>query len=421
MLRFAPSPTSDMDIGNLRVALFNYIVSKQLNEDLMVIIDDSNKEENIEGKDKDFLKTLDLFSIDYKSVVHQSNNIKYHTQIAMQFLLDKKAFNCFCSDDALKLDKQKAKDAGTEYRYTDFCLNISDEAKFECNAPFTVRIKRPENTIGFKDGIHGDLEYTPYEVDSFVILNQDKSPTYNYATAVDDMIFDISTVIRDEDYLDDTSKQIHIRKILGYDKEINYSHLPKISNIDKAPTVDILIEHGYLPAAIANYLVLISLKTTPSEIFTLEDAIEWFDVENISKDSIEFDLEKLNCLNKEYIKQFDNLRLSKILGYADDDIGKLAKLYIDDHNTIKEIKNKIDMIFTDKNALEDEFLIVKESISKAPYIAEYSSFEKLISESTNLKDDQLTTAIRYVLTTEKSGPDMDKIYPLIKNYIGEIV
>ena len=102
MLRFAPSPTGDMHIGNLRIAIFNYIVAKQKNERFIVRIEDTDKERNIEGKDKEILEMLTLFSIDFKRVAYQSENIKYHTKMAMKLLLDKKAFNCFCSDEVLQ-------------------------------------------------------------------------------------------------------------------------------------------------------------------------------------------------------------------------------------------------------------------------------------------------------------------------------
>ena len=109
MLRFAPSPTGDMHIGNLRVAILNHIIAKQKKEDLIIRIEDTDKERNIEGKDKEILEILGLFAIDYKQVFLQSNNIKYHQQIAMQLLIDKKAFNCFCSDEALENDREKLK------------------------------------------------------------------------------------------------------------------------------------------------------------------------------------------------------------------------------------------------------------------------------------------------------------------------
>jgi glutamyl-tRNA synthetase len=425
MLRFAPSTTADLNIGNLRVAILNHILSKQLNIELLIRIDDTDKKNNIEGKDKEILELLGLFSIDFSRVVYQSENIKYHTQMAMKLLLDKKAFNCFCSDEALELDKQKAKQEGKSYSYSGFCQTISDETKFNCNAPFVVRLKKPEQPIQFKDLIKGELSYKANEVDSFVILKHDKSPTGNFASAVDDMLSDISTVIRSEEQLSYTPKQIHVRESLGYDKKIQYIHLPDISNLGKedSSSVKYFIDEGYLPVAIANYCVQLGYNT-PKDIFTIEEAIEWFDIGKISKEPIKFDRDKLNFINKEYLQAMDELRLSKILGYADKDLGTLGKIYLEECNTTKEIKSKLDGIFSSKKSLESfeqEFKIVKESLINAPFIEDFEEFTKYIAQKSDLKGEKLMIPLYYAITGTKSGPDLKEIYPLIKNYLGEIV
>jgi glutamyl-tRNA synthetase len=425
MFRIALNPTKEMDIGNLRAAIFNHILSKQHNLDLLIRIDDTDKENNIEGKDKEILEILGLFSIDYARIVYQSENIKYHTQMAMKLLLDRKAFNCFCSDEALEDDKEKAKQEGKPYCYSGFCQTISDETKFNCNAPFVVRMNKPEHTIKFTDLVQSDFTYKPDEVDSFIILRQDKSPIYDFACSIDDMLYDISTVIQEEKNISNTPKQIHIRDSLGYDKVINYLHLPTISNLktDNSSSVKYLIDEGYLPIAIANYSVLLGYNT-PREIFTIEEAIEWFDISKIIKEPVEFDINKLNFINKEYIKNMDELRLSKILGYADQDIGKLGKIYLEECNTTKEIKSKIDAIFANKENPEDfkeEFKILKECLISAPYMGDFDQLKKYLTEKTNLKGEKLMILFYYAITGTKSGPDLKEIYPLIKNYLGEIV
>ena len=195
MLRFAPSPTGEMHIGNLRVAIFNYIVSKQLNEDLVIRIEDTDKERNIEGKDKEILEILNLFSIEYKNIVYQSDSLKYHQKIALQFMSQKKAFACFCSDDKLNELSETAKKNGNPFSYDGFCATLSDETVLNTNAPFTVSVKKPDENIKFTDLLKGDFDFDPLDVDSFIILRQDKTPTYNYACSIDDMIMDISIVI----------------------------------------------------------------------------------------------------------------------------------------------------------------------------------------------------------------------------------
>ena len=425
MLRFAPSPINDMNIENLRIAIFNYIVSKQLNEDLIVRIEDINIEQNVEGKDKEILEILNLFSIEYKSVMHQSDSLKYHQKMALQLMTQKKAYACFCSDTKLDELKEEAIKNGKPFGYDGFCESLSDETVLNTNAPFTVRIKKPEHNIKFTDLLKGDFDYEPFDVDSFIILNQDKTPTYNYACAVDDMIMDISVVIRSQEHLSNTPKQIHIRESLGYTKEIKYVHLPIISNAqtNDSTSVKYLIEEGYLPSAIANYLVLIG-NQTPVEIFTLEEAISWFKIENISKNAITFDIDKLKYINKKHLETIDDMRLSKILGFADTDIGKLGKIFLEEVNTIKEIKERIAQIFAPKTSLvgfEEEFSKLKECLIKAPFFNDYEELKNYISKQTDLKDNNLLKPLEYILTGTNDGVNISNIYPFIKNYLGEII
>ena len=432
MLRFAPSPTGDMHIGNLRVALFNHILSKQLNEELLIRIEDTDKKRNIEGKSKEILEILNLFSIDYTRVVHQSENLKYHSQMAMKLLLDKKAFSCFCDDDLLDKHRQIAKDENKAYRYNEVCVELDDAFVMNNEAPFTVRIKKPTSNIKFKDLVKGNFDYEPFDIDSFIVLRKDKTPTYNFACSVDDMLYDISTIVRGEDHLSNTPKQIHIRESLGYDKKINYIHLPIILNLetgkkmskrDNSSSVKWLIEEGYLPVAIANYLILLGYNP-PVEVFTLEEAMEWFDINKVSKSPAKFDITKLKFLNREHLKLMDELRLSKVLGFADKDIGSLAKIYIEECDTIKEIKEKLINIFNQKDSLEDfqeEFGILKKCLQKAPYIDDFNELKKYITSQTGLKGKQLFMPLRFALTGAKSGPNLSDVYPLIKNYLGEII
>ncbi len=427
MLRFAPSPTGDIHIGNLRVAIFNYIVSKQLNENLIIRIEDIDIEKNIEGKDKEILEILNLFSIEYKSVMHQSDSLKYHQKMALQLMTQKKAYACFCSDSKLDELKEESIKDGKPFKYDGFCETLSDETVLNTNAPFTVRIKKPEHNIKFTDLLKGDFDYAPFDVDSFIILRQDKTPTYNYACAVDDMIMDISLVIREEAHVSDTPKQIHIRESLGYTKEIKYVHLPIILNPltgeNDTSSVKWLIDEGFLPSAIANYLVLMG-NNTPTEIFTLEEAISWFKIENVSKDSTKFDIDKLRFINKKHLETMDDMRLSKILGFADTDIGKLGKVFLEETSTIKEIKERVVKIFAQKDSyegLQEEFLKVKECLQKAPFFNDFEELKKYISKQTNLEDDNLLKPLKYILTGANDVVNISDIYPLIKNYLGEIV
>jgi len=408
MLRFAPSPTGDMHIDDLRVAIFNYIVSRQKNEDFIVRVEDIDKEKNIEGKDKEILDILGLFGIEYTQVIYQSENVRFHTAMALQLMHEKKAFSCFCSDNWLDKKREESKEKKQPYRYDDACRNLPDELVLDNTNPFSIRIKKPEGKIDF---------------DSFIIMSQDKIPTYDFACAVDDMLSDISIVIRDEKYLSNTPKQEHIRDSLSYDKKLEYVHLPSILNSDDMPSVKWLLEEGFLPEAIANYLVLMGNKTS-QKIFKMQDTIEWLDLDKISKSPIHFDIEILKNINHEHLNNLDSKELSRYVGFADEEIGRLAKVYLQEVSTTKELKSKISAIFADKEIpkefLESSKIIVK-IIKNAPYFEDYVDFQSYIMKKSGLDAQRLSKILYYLLTGEESGPDIAKIYKYLKNYIGEII
>ena len=431
MLRFAPSPTGDMHIGNLRVALFNYIVSKQKKEDLIVRIEDTDTARNIDGKDKEILDILNLFGIEYSQVIYQSENVRFHSAMALQLIHEKKAFSCFCSNDWLDKKREEAKEAKKAYQYDDACRDLPAELVIDNTAPFTIRIKKPDETIVIKDHIKGDVTFEVGAIDSFIIMRQNKTPMYNFACAVDDMLSDISIVIRGEDHMSNSPKQEHIRKSLNYDKKIEYAHLPiilnddgkKMSKRDDASSIKWLLEEGFIPESIINYLILIGNKP-PKEIFTLQEAIEWFDLEKISKSPARFDMNMLRHINSEHLKNLNSKELSRYVGFADESIGDLAKLYLEEASTTKELKSKISPIFEPKIANEefkDSITILQETIKKAPYFEEYNEFKKYLMKESGLKGKNFFKPLRLLLTNAEHGPDISEIYKHIKNYLGEIV
>jgi glutamyl-tRNA synthetase len=411
MYRFAPSPTGDMHIGNLRVALFNYMCAKQSGDMFIVRIEDTHKARNIEGKDDEILDILAIFGITYDTLYYQSENFKYHLQFA-SFLLDKKkAFACFCTEKELEADSCSGK-----------CLHVSEDELLNNNLPFTIRIKKPEEKITFKDTIKGTLSFEPDVVDSFVIMKADKYPTYNFACATDDMIQGVKYIIREEEHISNTPRQELIRKALGYDEEIRYAHLPIILNLTDESSVRWLLDQGLLPEAIINYLILLGNKT-PTEIFSLNDALKWFELENISKSPAAFDMDKLRFLNREHIKRIEDVELSKRIGYSCASIGKLVKLYTQEVSTTYEIKQKIDSMFSTKHS-EDEFSENLKTliyiVQNAPYFPEFDDFEKHLADESGLRGKNFSKPLRFMLTGSENGPDLADLYPLIKNYLQEI-
>jgi len=431
MFRFAPSPTGDIHIGNLRVAIFNYILSKQQNDKLIIRIEDTDVERNIEGKDREILEILNQFGIEYSDVLYQSHNLKFHQQFASTLLQTKRAFNCFCTPEELDAKRREAEEKRVPYRYDGTCEKMSDIDVLNTEKPSVIRIKRPDRAVKFRDLIKGDMEFQPEDIDNFILLRQDKRPTYNFACAIDDMLSDITTVIRGEDHLSNTPKQIAVRHALGYGKEIIYAHLPiilnsdgkKMSKRDSASSVQWLLDSGFIPEAIANYLILLGNKT-PKEIFTMEEAIEWFKIEDISKAPAKFDIDKLRFINREHLKRLESGDISKRIGYFDKTIGDLAKIYLEEASTLNELKSKIDDIFRKREfqgEYGDEVKTLANIIKEMEPIDDFQEFKKLLMKKSGLKGKRFFKPLRVLLTGAENGPEISSLYPLLKNYLQKII
>lgn len=394
MYRFAPSPTGDMSVNDLRIALLNFICAKQESEQLVVRIEDGDKKHNIEGKDQEILEMLELFGISYSQLYYQSSNFKYHLQFASTLLDTKKAFICFCPHE----DELSACD-GT-------CEHLSSEEILNTPKPFVIRMKKLDTTI-----------------DNFVIMRTDKYPTYTFACACDDMLQGVTTIIRDNEQEDTAPKEEHVRKSIGYDQAMHYMHVPSLLCKEDESAVKRLLDQGFMPEAIMNYLLLLS-SATPTEIFTLEEATTWFDIKTIAQSPAPFEIEKLRFINVEHIKRIPDMELSKRIGYACENIGKLAKLYTEEASTTYEIKQKVDALFAKKafdTTFEKESKLLQELILNAPYCESFDAFKAYLAEKSGLEEEPFLKTLRFWLTGADTGLDLALLYPLIKNYLKEIV
>ena len=434
MLRFATSPTGDMHIGTLRVAILNYLIAQQRKESFIVRIEDTDKERNIEGKDTEIMQILEKFALKHESVFHQSEHLHMHQTLAIRLLEEGKAFVCTCTAEQLETDRKTAKTQKVAYCYSGQCFDVdkTEHAKLkESGIPFVIRIKKPTEAIVNHDLIKGDITTTPNEVDSFVILRTDGTPTYNFACACDDMISGVDFILRGEDNLSNTAKQIHIKKQLGFDQETIYAHLPILLNTsdkkmlkqDDTSLVKWLFGEGFIPDAIINYLLLLGNSKAPEEIFTLPEAIEWFNIENISKSETIFDIDKLRFINAEHLKRMDDRQLSTLFGFADADIGKLAKIYLEEASTIKELIAKIKPIFAPKDfkgEWGEQMRIMEKVIQDAPMINTFDEFKSYIMKESGLTEKNFSKPFRILLTGAQHGPELSDVYPLIKSYLLEI-
>ena len=427
MYRFAASPTSDMHISNLRVALFNYLCAKQKNDRFIVRIEDTGKEKNNKENEQKIVDILKLFGIEYDTLYYQSNNLKFHRQFAVTLLMQKKAFSCFCTEEILETKHQYANARGEIYCYDGQCETLSDMEILNNESPFVIRLKRPKDTFTFLDHFQGEFHIEPPVIDDFVIMHHDKYPTQVFARATDDMLQGITHIIREEKDIANTPKEESIRAFIGYDQTITYMHLPsvvnKIGQNDDALSVTQLLNEGFLPSAIVNYLLRLG-QDTPTEIFTIEEALPWFDLQNISRSPVEFDLDTLRYINREHIKQMDDLRLSTLVGFADAGIGKLAKVYTQEVSTLAEIKAKIDGIFKTKEispVVAKEFTNIKKAAQEAPYFEAFNDYKAHLLQTTGLKEKTFSQSLRLLLTGFEHGPELDELYPHLKHYLKEIL
>ena len=432
MYRFAPSPTGDMHIGNLRAAIFNYLCAKKSGQDFILRIEDTDTARNIAGKDEEIKEILRAFGISWQHFYVQSENLRQHRQMALKLVADKKAFACFCTSEILEQKKEAAKKAGKAYRYDGACEHLKDSEVLENDKPFVIRLKKPQKAMEFTDLIKGKLHFEPENIDSFVIMRADKTPTYNFACAVDDMLEGVSCIIRGEDHTSNTPKQEHIRASLGYKMQMIYAHLPiilndegqKMSKREAHSSVKWLLEQGILPCAVANYLILLGNKT-PREIFTLDEAVEFFDIKNVSKSPARFDMKKLLQINREHIRLLDDEKLNEILGFKGKNLANLARFYTQEASTINELKEKLNAIFGAKNFSEfkDECEKIKDILNSPEFelAKDYDSFKNELMQKSGLKGKNFFMPLRLVLTNSAHGPELSELYGLLKPFIKDIV
>jgi len=406
MLRYSISPKTDIDLNALTVALLNYIVSQQKQNGFFIRVEDSDKDNTDESKIQDTISVLKKFAINTEAVVNQSSNLNIYAQLATNLIKEKKAFACFCDEEVQECSQN--------------CQELEQveiEAKVNSGQKYCVRTVEANEIVSFKDTILEKVEASPKQIGNVLILRANGLPSNNFATAVDDMSASIDTIIDLEKNIDTTVKEIYIHKLLNYDNSIEYAHLPNIKNLDNI-SLKWLLQEGFLPDAIINYLLTL-VSGEERGLFYLPDAVEWLKLSNISKEPVEFNLEELKELNRKHLENFDSVKLSKIFGFADSDIGELLKLYLKDASTIKELDEHIVATFAPKPCTEEMQKLV-DIIKSAPYIESFDEFVEYLENNSSLDKDSIIDALRVLLTGSDKSPDLELIYRYINPYILEV-
>ena len=319
--RFAPSPTGYLHIGGLRTALFSYLWAKKNGGKFVLRIEDTDKARNSQEATDAILKAFEWLGLEHDGeITYQSQRDAIYAKYIKQLLDEGKAYKCYMSKEELTelRETQMANKQRTMYdgRYRDF-----DGTPPEGVAP-VIRIKAPQSgEILVKDGVKGDVSFQAEDIlDDFVIARADGSPTYNFVVAIDDYLMGINEVIRGDDHLSNTPKQIVVYEALGFSIPAFY-HVPmihnsagkKLSKRDGATDVMAYKEMGYTPQALLNFLVRLGWSHGDQEIFSMEEMQTLFNPEDINKSASIYSTEKLEWLNAHYIKNTSNAELTDLL------------------------------------------------------------------------------------------------------------
>jgi len=325
--RYAPSPTGRMHVGNLRTALYEYLIARHEDGEFILRIEDTDQERFVEGALDIIYRTLEETGLDYDEGPDKPGDCGPYVQservsagIYMEYakkLVEKgEAYYCFCTKE--RLESLKTTVAGKEIMlYDKHCLHLSKEeiqANLNAGMPFVIRQNIPdEGTTTFVDDIYGAITVENKELDDMVLIKSDGFPTYNFANVVDDHLMGITHVVRGNEYLSSTPKYIRLYEAFGWEPPV-FVHLPlitdeehhKLSKRSGHSSFEDLVEQGFLPEAIVNYVALLGWSPEGNEeIFSMKDLINVFDYRRVNKSPAVFDMVKLRWMNGEYIKSME--------------------------------------------------------------------------------------------------------------------
>ena len=333
-VRFAPSPTGYLHIGGARTALFNWLFAHKMGGKLILRIEDTDTERLKEDSVSQILTSLKWLGINWDEgpevggdcgPYYQSERLDIYKKYAEQLLAEGKAYYCFCTSADLEAQREKQRAAKQPFRYARTCRDLSKEEvekRIAAGESYSVRVKIPlEGTITVHDLIHGDVTFNMDQFDDFVIVKSNGMPTYNFAVVVDDHLMGMTHVLRAEEHLSNTPKQLLIYEALGWEPP-KFGHMPmilapdrsKLSKRHGATSVEEFRSQGYLAEAIVNYLTLLGWGPGDErELFTLNETVDLFELEQMSKKAAIYDTKKLTWMNGQYLSE---LPLEKILPEA---------------------------------------------------------------------------------------------------------
>jgi glutamyl-tRNA synthetase len=319
-LRFAPSPTGFLHVGGARTALFNWLLARKEHGKFVLRIEDTDVARSTQESVDAILEGMTWLGLDWdEGPFYQSDNFPLYKEKVQKLVDEGKAYKCFCTAEELDAKREMAAKEGGKPKYDGTCRNLAPRENDE--RPFVVRFKAPqEGTTSWVDAIKGKISFENSELDDLIIQRTDGTPTYNFVVVIDDVTMGMTMVIRGDDHVNNTPRQILLYQALGSPVP-TFAHVPMILGADKArlskrhgaTSVMAYRDMGYLPEAMVNYLVRLGWSYGDEEIFSLEDLIQKFSIESVGRSAGVFNTEKLLWLNAHYIKHGDPVRLAGLL------------------------------------------------------------------------------------------------------------
>lgn len=443
-VRFAPSPTGYLHIGGVRTALFNWLFARHNGGKFILRIEDTDRERSTEKSIEQIIEGMKWVGLDWdEGPFRQTERQQIYLSHIERLLNEGKAYRCYCTPEELEERRKIALSKGEKPKYDGRCRELKNPPP---DKPYAVRFKTPqEGKTIFNDLLRGEVVFDNSELDDLIILRSDKTPTYNFCVVIDDATMNITHVIRGDDHLANTPRQIQLYEGLGYPIP-QFAHLSMILGSDKARlskrhgATSILAyrDMGYLPEAMVNYLVRLGWSHGDQEIFSMNELIKYFSFENINKSAAVFNPEKLLWVNSHYIKTGNPLRLAKELkplliaekliaddsSVKDEEIAKVIPLLQERSKTLIEMAKGMEFYFIndikyDEKAKEKFFTSsVKPLFERLIDMIEknqdcsHSSIEGIfnkIVEEFNIKLGQVAQPVRLALTGKTVSPGIFEV------------
>ena len=408
-LRFAPSPTGFLHVGGARTAIFNLLHARRHGGTMLLRIEDTDVERSRQHHAEQIVSSLHWLGVEWdEGPVYQSDRLDRYRQRAEELVAAKKAYRCYCTVEELEADRTAAEVAGHAYKYSGKCRVLAESGAEQISpAPHVIRMKVAPGPIHFHDLIRGDVHFEGELIDDFVLLRSDGYPTYHLSVVVDDIDMEITHVARGDDHLSNTPKHILLFRAFGSESP-TFAHLPLILGSDKkrlskrtgATSAEEYRDMGIVPQALFNFLTLLGWSPGGDrEIFTPEEASQWFDLSDVNKAPAVFDPEKLLWMNGQYLMHMT----------AEEIYPQLVPFLGDQVPPLEEIRAVIELSKTRGRTLRDvaaqmaPFLAADEAIEyEAEAVKKHLKGDDLAARLGELRDALASTEPFDVTTTEQA-------------------